>query len=380
MKILYITRKFPPSTGGMQTQSSQFYRSISKRCEVVLISWGHSQAFLSLFALFAFFKAIIRLKDERIDIVQLGDLALSPLGFLIKLMYKKPVLAVSHGRDSAYSNLLYNLIVIASARRLDRIICVSNNIKERLAARGLPVKKLKVIPNGIDMDDFKRLNAEKRDLISRIGACYNIDLENKKIILSVSRLVAKKGIKEFIEDIFIKIREEMEEIVFLVVGDGPEKKNITRTIRRLRLSGEAYLLGSVKHNSYIHRALFKIADIFVMPNVRRADDAEGFGVVALEAGLMGVPVVAFDVDGIGEAIHDKQNGILVEEGDKDGFVRSLLSLMKNDNLRREYIDKAEVYIDENFNWDRIADLYTGEYSRILNREDKEWGILDEIIL
>lgn len=366
MKILYITRKYPPSIGGMQTQSYQFYKNLSKKCDALLIGWGRSQIFLQLFMPLALTRAIIKLVDEKIDIIQLGDLVLSPMGFLIKLLFDKPVLTLSHGRDSAYKSLLYNLFVIGSAKRLDKVICVSNNMKQRLSARGLPIEKLKVIPNGISVNNFNIQTQDKGHLLSRIETSYGINLKNKKIIFSLSRLVAKKGIKEFIEDVFITIAKYIEDSVFLIAGYGPEKIRIARTISRLGLKNKIYLLGPIIHNSYIYQALFKVADVFVMPNIKTQNDAEGFGVVALEAALMDVPVVAYNVDGIGEAIRHQENGILIEEGEKDLFASSVISLLKDNTLHKQYTHRAKRYVIDNFNWDKIINAYIREYSQVLN--------------
>ena len=369
MKILYITRKFPPSIGGMQVQSYQFYGNLSKENDVILISWGHSQVFLPLFIFFAFLRSVIALATSKIDIVQLGDFVLSPLGALLKLLFNRPTFTISHGRDSAYKNLLYDSLVVKSAKKLDKVICVSENMKGRFLLRGLADEKLEVIPNGISVDDFNRPEAKREGLISELESCYGIRLEKRKIIFSASRLVGKKGIKEFIEEIFIKIACMPEEAVFLIAGEGPEKERIAQAIERLGLGNRVYLLGSVRHNSNFYKALFGVADVFVMPNIKVEDDAEGFGVVALEAALMGVPVVAYDVDGISQAIHNNENGILVDEGDKDSFLERVSFLLKDNSSRQERVDRARRYVIDNFSWNKILKSYINLYSRSLAERD-----------
>jgi len=364
MNILYITRKFPPSIGGMQTQSAQFYANLSRYNKVFLISWGGSQAFLFIFFIIASIKAILLLTRYKIDVVQLGDLVLSPLVALTRSIFKIPTLAVSHGRDSAYSNLLYNRVILESVKRLDRVVCVSKNMKNRLIARGIPESILEVIPNGIAIKEFSRANNSKEMLLSDIKAAYDVDLSNKRVIISASRLVRKKGITEFIENVFKKISGETASLTYLIIGDGPEKDKIATAIKSNDLNNCVYMLGSVEHNSYIYKALFTIADLFIMPNIKVADDAEGFGIVVLEAALMQVPVIAYNVDGISEAVHDGENGMLVDENDYARFASDVTRLLSNEKLREQCGERSKEYAEKNFNWDLIISKYIKLYYKV----------------
>ncbi|MDP3791516.1 MAG: glycosyltransferase family 4 protein [Candidatus Omnitrophota bacterium] len=367
MNILYITRKFPPSIGGMQTQSRQFYDSIAAGNKVYLIAWGHSQLFLPLFMAYAFMVSVLLVITNKVDVIQLGDLVLSPLGFLLKILFNKPVLSVSHGRDSAYAGILYDLLVLCPAKKLDRIICVSNYIKERLAARGIPENKLAVIPNGIDIKG-RINNCLDKDIARRaIAAHFGIMLTDKKIILSVSRLVPKKGIKEFIEEGMPRINEKNKDILFLVAGDGPQAPEIDNAIRRSGFFGKAHRLGYVEHDSGLYNALFTASDVFVMPNIKVKDDAEGFGLVVLEAGMNALPVVAYEVDGIAEALHNNKNGILIKEGDYNAFAETVSSLLSRPDLRLDLAKKSREYVMYNFSWDRIAGDYLAQYAQLMEK-------------
>jgi phosphatidylinositol alpha-1,6-mannosyltransferase len=368
MNILYITRKFPPSIGGMQTQSYEFYKSMSEKNEIHLISWGYSQRYLPVFLVFALIKSIGKLMKERIEIIQLGDLVLSPLGLALKVLFKKPVLTISHGRDSAYRNPAYDLFVLGAARRLDKVICVSGNMKKRLLARGLSAEKLAVIPNGIDIRKAERRGLAPELYLPAIESDFGIDLKGKKMILSVSRLVPKKGLKEFVENTFVNIANEMDDVVLFIAGDGPERNKIKETIGKLGLSDKVHLPGYVEHESPAYKALFSAADAFVMPNVEVKNDAEGFGIVALEASAKGVPVVAYRVDGVAEAVHDGHNGFLIEEGKHRQFAEKVLVFLKDETIRRAFAEKAREYVIKNFGWDVIAGKYLEQYSRILGGE------------
>jgi len=347
----------------MQTLGRQFYESMIRGNDVILICWGYSQLFLPLFVIYAFFKAAIELLRKDIDIVQIGDLALSPLGLALKIIFKKPVLTVSHGKDSVHDNVLYNFLVIGSAKRLDKIICVSGGIKEKLIGRGFPEEQLVVIPNGIFVSDAAK-ELTRNESMDLVEEKYGINLKNKRIIFSAARLVPKKGINEFIKNIFPIINRNCPDAFFLVAGDGSEKMTMLNTIDNLKLNGNIFLAGSLANDSVVYKALFAISDVFVMPNVRRRDDFEGFGIIILEAGLNGLPIVAYDVDGIKEALHGGSNGILINEGDTIAFANAVCSFLNNHELQKEFSIKSKEYVKSNFNWEKIGSRYMDIYKSL----------------
>lgn len=367
MTILYITRKFPPSIGGMQTQSKEFYDTISRRNRVFLIAWGHSQAFLPFFLVYAFLRAIVILSTKEVEIIQLGDMVLSPLGLLLKILSGKPVLTITHGRDAAYHNMLYDSLIMGSARRLDRVICVSSYIKERMIARGILKDKTVVIPNGIDINADANNRMDKNAARRAVETKFGLTLRDKKIILSASRLVPKKGIKEFIEKGMPGISEKNKDIVFLIAGDGPQAHEIDNAIRKLGFSENVRRLGYVEHDSGLYNALFAVSDIFVMPNIKIKNDAEGFGLVVLEAGINELPVIAYEVDGIAEALHNNKNGILVKEGDYDSFAETVSSLLSSPDSRQDLAKRSREYVIDNFSWDKIAGSYLAQYALLTEK-------------
>lgn len=361
MKILYITRKFPPSIGGMQRQSYEFYHALRKKEQVYLIAWRHSQKFLPLFLLIAFLKGLCYLWKYKIDLIQVGDLALVPLGFLFKLLSGNKVFSMSHGKDTYFNNTLYQYFMIKFAKKLDGIMCVSNFLRRSLLSKGLNPERVFVINNGINPFDYIGIY-DRKIIKADIGFKYNIDLSNKEVILSVSRLVKKKGISKFVKNIFLNIVESVPNVVLLLVGKDTgketkkEKADIINFEKVNNLKKRTFFLGNIKNRELL-RQIYSISDMLIMPNIAIEGDSEGFGIVALEASMNKVPVVAFDVDGVSDAVKNGENGLLIKEGDNEGFAEAVKGLFENEKRRTELGARARKFVQQNYDWDILIDKY-----------------------
>lgn len=353
--ILYITRKYPPSVGGMQQVNFELSTHLKDLTEVTLLAWGRSQKFLPLVLIYFFFKAsLILFVKPKIKIVFLGDAMLAPLGLFLKAVFRKKTVVMAHGLDITFPPRIYQQTVIPCLTKLDKIICVSQQTKEQCLKRRVPEDKLAVIPNGIDTEKYNQ--GPKTGRASPNTPQYlRTALVGKKVILSVGRFVERKGFHHFIKNIFPGIIDENKDIIYILAGDGPYRPKIEKAIKETGFTDKIYLAGKVSDSGL--QALYGIADIFVMPNIPVAGDMEGFGIVALEAGAAGVPVVASNIDGIKEAIKNGENGLLVDCNDPNKFAQTVLNLLKDNNQREGLIQKAKIFIRDNYSWKKIAKRY-----------------------
>ena len=126
-------------------------------------------------------------------------------------------------------------------------------------------------------------------------------------------------------------------------------------ISRHGLQDRVHLLGRVSDE--LLAALYRGADLFVMPNIRVPGDMEGFGVVLLEAALNGMPAVAAGIEGILDVVADGQNGVLVESGNAAAF-REAIAAFDSDRARLTDLSRsAREYTSRNFAWASVADRY-----------------------
>jgi len=356
--LLYITRKNAPSIGGMQRFNQKLVRHLADHRPFRLISWGGSQAFLPVLILFAFVKAVwLRLRGE-IDLIYLSDGLLAPLGLVLKKLLGVPVAVNIHGRDIAFAFPLYLTVVPAALKRLDLVICVSSQLKDICLGYGIPASILRVIPNGVDPGDFTW--KETVSPAEKLG----IGTAGRTVLVTVGRLVPKKGVDRFVSDILPELVSRYPEVLFLAAGDGPLREKIEETVRRKCLEDNVRLLGDLPMDDGRLPAAYLAADIFVMPNVEVAGDIEGFGIVAIEASAAGLPVVASRLQGIQEAVREGENGILLPWDDTSAFVEVLAGLVRDPEKRRALGERARRYTAEHFSWDRIAGRYSELFSEL----------------
>ena len=306
-RILFITRAYPPVVGGLEKLSYKMTTGVSKLTETYIIANRKGKKNIPFFVPYALLKSLFLIPSKKIDVIHVSDPVLSPLGFVLKKIFRKRVVTSIHGLDLTLPNKIYQTAIPFFLKRLDKYICISEYVKNLALDYGLPNEKCIVIPIGVNPEDFI-LN--EKDIGGRLSKEINVDLKNKKILLSVGHLVERKGFRWFIEKVMPKLDKKF---VYLVIGGygNMSKGNELDTYKELAekngVGDRVFLLGKVSDR--ILKLAYNSADIFVMPNVKVEGDVEGFGMVAIEASCCGVPVVASNIEGIKDAVKDGENGV-----------------------------------------------------------------------
>ncbi len=295
--ILFITRNYPPKVGGLEKYSFNLIEAFSSSLRTHKITLAKSKKHLFWFFPYSLVKALYVIRKFSVSHVHLCDGMLAPVGLLLKGFTGKPVTVTVHGLDITYRNPLYQRVIPSCVKMMDRIVCVSHSTRDELLKRTHVVpENCIVIPNGIIADEMV-LSQPKSELLERFETLTRLSLPNRKILFTLGHLVRRKGVAWFVENVVLRLPEKY---VYLVAGDGPEKDRIEKIILQHHLEKRVFLLGEISNE--IRNILYNIADIFVMPNITVPNDVEGFGIVALEAGSCGLPVVATNIQGIRDAV------------------------------------------------------------------------------
>jgi phosphatidylinositol alpha-1,6-mannosyltransferase len=164
--------------------------------------------------------------------------------------------------------------------------------------------------------------------------------------------VERKGFQWFANEVMPTLPDG---VIWLLVGEGPETHTIREAVGANGLQSRVRLLGRVPEEHLWN--LYLGSDLFIMPNIPVPGDMEGFGVVMLEAGLCGLPVLTSDLEGIRDVISEGSNGRLLPSGDASAFASAIMQYWRDRAKQGGESEDAAVYIRSTFPWSRIAERY-----------------------
>ncbi|MEI7891321.1 MAG: glycosyltransferase family 4 protein [bacterium] len=352
-KIIFISRAYPPTVGGIENQNYELGKWLGEIADVTIIANTGGKKFLPLFLPYATIKALFLMSKN--DAVLLGDGVLGITAWTIKLFSKKSITCVVHGLDLTFKNNLYQKLWVGFfLKKIDKFVAVGNETVAVAIEKGLAKEKIVFIPNGVDTE--KHLLATSKDELAKI---LNTNIDNKKILLTSGRLAKRKGVAWFVENVLPKLSQDF---LYVVAGDGPDKENILSVIEKSNTKNNVLMLGYVSDNA--RNILLNSADLFVQPNIKVAGDMEGFGISVIEAGACRLPVIASDIEGLKDAIKDSKNGFLVESANADMFTQKINELFANGNPREIYGQAVRDFVIANYQWEKIAQQYLAEITKL----------------
>ncbi len=203
----------------------------------------------------------------------------------------------------------------------------------------IDASNVRIVPNGVDTERFKP--AENAETVRQ-----QFNLGDEPCVLFVGSLIPRKGLPLLVEAAK-RVVAQQANTRFLIVGEGPLKDQLTAHLEAAHLLGNFRFLGNLKEDALA--ALYGCVDVFVLPSIQ-----EGQGIVLLEAQAAAVPVVAFDVGGVNEAVRNGETGLLVERGNTEMLAEALLKLISDEALRKTMGLNGRKFISETFTWDICA--------------------------
>jgi L-malate glycosyltransferase len=262
----------------------------------------------------------------------LHSLHLTSYGFLAGVSGVHPNIASVWGRDVmavASSMPWYGFLTRYALSKADHVTATGPRLAEatlRYTPAGKPVT---VVPYGIDLERFRPIDPRPatRDPIV-IGAVARLSPEKGlDVLLDASMMLSKKG----------------TDLRVVLVGHGPERSKLERKATKLGIAERVEFRGDVPHN-HVPDVLAEL-DIFAMPSRE-----EGFGVAALEASAMQLPVVASDTHGIPDAVEHERTGLLVPPNDATALAEAIARLAGDPALRERLGRQGRAFVEERYRW------------------------------
>ena len=253
------------------------------------------------------------------------------IGLIAASISRVPVVATNHlfppmPLDNRRLQYYSRIDAGFTMKHLDRIIAVSDDIRQKLIGRGLEPSRISVIKNGIDIEAFGPRDGFRS---KELRKSLNID-DGRFVIGTLGRLTTQKG-HGFLLEATQRIVAKGLPVTLLIAGDGFLRSRLEEQARDLGIAGQVRFLGYRKDAG----DLLRIMDLFVLPSID-----EGLPMVMLEAMAARTPVLVTSVGDIPRVIKDNENGVLVRPGDSTLLTGDILRLINDRSLRDRLADNA----------------------------------------
>ena len=314
------------------------------------------------YPLFHFQPYELALSSKIVDMVKLYGIELLHVhyaiphayaGYMAKKMLEDqgiqiPMVTTLHGTDITLvgKHPNYKTAVTFSINKSDVVTSVSESLKNETNEIFDIRKDIKVVPNFIDFSDETHRKDRKceRHILAQ---------NNEKIITHISNFRSVKRIPDVV-DIFYKIQKEIPSKL-LMVGDGPEKEKAERQCEELGISDKVIFFG----NTHEINRILSSSDLFLLPS-----QTESFGLAALEAMALGVPVISSNSGGLPEVNINGFSGYLSEVGNTDEMAQNGIKILFDNNALEQFKQNAKQTAYK-FDIQNIIPLYESLYQEIL---------------
>jgi len=367
MIVIYSIIFPPDSDGGIASMAYEIangFSNIGKKVAVITTlrdskdrKWDIDQNF-----------EIFRLKEKKNIISKIWCRFFSPLKYILKndvsciiamkwnssgipsfflcLFKKIPFYIVVHGNELIVGhtkNPFTKFLKLFILKRARIIFANSSHTMNLVLNMGVKREKIKKIIMGVDPEEFKY----KKEYIQ---IKRELNLNNKKVILTLARLKERKGQDMVIKSLPIVINKLGNDIIYLIAGKGDDKRRLEAIVKGLGLEKFVKFLGYVDSTKL--PALYHACDVYCMVSreLKLKGSIEGFGITFLEAAVCGKPVIGGDSGGIRDAVEDGKSGFIVDPLNKNEIASAIIKVLKD----REYAKCLGKYGKERvlkkYNW------------------------------
>ena len=349
-RILFLTRRFPPSIGGIQRFAYHLHRHlVAAGRGVHLIALRPDPLFhLAWFIPLTFLRSFVRCLVWRPDVIYFADGVTACLAPYLRPFTSARFVVKIHGAELAVGDSIFSRLILRGTLACDRICVVSRNTGDLAIQVGAGEDQIRIAYNGIEPD---ALDEDRYDLLrGTFEVDHGIRFGEDRVLLSIGRQIPRKGVVPFLEQVV----PGLQDTYVIICGDGPEHDRVRDTVTRLGLDDRVWVLGRVDNDTTT--MLRRACDLFVMPNIVYPNDVEGYGIAPLEAMYEGLPVIAFAVDALTESV--REGGHLIAEEDYAAFANQIRSCLNQPAEERQALrEAARAYVLGEYSWTRTGEVY-----------------------
>ncbi len=286
-------------------------------------------------------------KNQRIDIIHTHGFKADIYGWIVAKLAKKEIIATKHGWTHSSSRIRFweNADVLLLPW-FDKIIVVSEQLKNDLSKNNVAMKKMAVIQNGIEIEQSE--NSRLDMLKKSIGISKN-DL----VVGIIGRLSIEKNHRFFI-DVANRLTSIFPSIKFLIVGNGSLREELEKYAKSLKLSNVIF----TGYRSDVKQIMCAM-DVVVSTSLR-----EGVPIALLEAMSVKKTIVATAVGGVQKIIIHGKTGFLVPLNRLEEFTQYVKKLLDDKNLRKSFGENAFQFLEKNYSYQSMVSEYLSIYCEV----------------
>jgi N-acetyl-alpha-D-glucosaminyl L-malate synthase BshA len=343
-EVHFITYSQPVRLGGFQ--ENIFYHEVA----------------VSDYPLFDYQPYEIELTSKMVDVALFEELDLFHVHYAIphasaaylarQILQSKgkyvPFVTTLHGTDITLvgRDPSFEPVITFCINESDAVTAVSESLKNDTYTHFQITRPIHVIPNFIDVD-------QENSATESVEMRCRYALPEEKIVCHISNFRAVKRVEDVVH-IFKQVSDKIP-VKLILAGDGPERQGVERLVRDYQLQQKVIFLGKVRDTSHV----LQLADVFLLPS-----ETESFGLAALEAMAVGVPVISSNTGGIPEVNIEGVTGYLSDVGNIEQMAQNTLRLLENDALHYQFSANAKERARQ-FDLERILPIYEQVYRDVL---------------
>ena len=370
-EIKIITQDFFPIEGGITTWVYRLALNLQKldnSVEIITREWSgknyddaqhpfrvrrlpdENWKSRKYFRIYRYLRKIVREERNPVAICANWKMAI-PLWWHNSLHSKKgkiPYIIMVHGLDAFERRKFNEWMMRKTLNGASFVVSGAKNVAQIVRREHKYSREIPIIHCGVDTDIFKPMKVERKFFEK-----YKIP-QDKKILLSLGRLVEREGLDNVIKSLPAVI-ERFDNFVYLVAGRGKYEQKLRKIADDLDIGARIIFLGFVPDDDV--PKMYNIADVFAMPSREIGTDIEGFGITYLEANACKKPVIGGNSGGVPDAVEDGVNGILVPPKDVGAIADAIIKILTDKNFAKKLGEQGYERVHRKFLWSMTSEKF-----------------------
>jgi phosphatidylinositol alpha-1,6-mannosyltransferase len=379
LTTLVLAQDFPPIPGGVSTYVANLFKNWKERAIILApnssrpsgpkfpsnivikrlpldLRRGGLLPYLKRQVLF--YKTSLKLiKKEKIRCIHCSHISSGLVALLLKKLQSTPYVLYTYGSEiTGQPGFIRKTLSKSILKNALHIVTMSEFTKKAIMSYKIPESKIRFLV-GVEIDRF----AKKGDVK---GTKEKYNIMGEPILLTVARLVEHKGIDTVIKAI-PEILKRYPNLLYLVIGDGPYRNYLEKLCKELNIQRHIKFLGNIPHDKMQtdSEAFYSICDLFIMVSRNlNGIEAEGFGIVFLEAGLSRKACIGGNSGGIADAVIDGVTGKLVDPINPKAVAKTILSILNNKEAARKMGENGYQRAIKYFDWKTNTSDWENEFN------------------